>query len=144
VSKEAKDHFDDLPAWHDQLGNFSMEFIVRHLGERIRPFIQSERIEAMTLGDLFAKHAIDAIDFLHIDTEGHDYEIIKQLQLRRIKPQIMIVEFKHLRYWECYRLINKLRRNYELFSSGGNLVAIEEVMAQQMYASNVLSWVDDA
>lgn len=132
VSKEAKEHFDDLPFWYDQLGNFSMAFIREHLGERIEPFIRSESIEAIPLRELLERCSINAIDFLHIDTEGHDYEIMRQLKLDDIRPKIIMIEFKHLSYLSCYKLIKKLRRHYQLLSNGSDLVAVEREVAKRI------------
>ena len=33
------------------------------------------------------------IDFLSIDVEGHEYEVIKGLNLKKYKPRILLIEF---------------------------------------------------
>ncbi|MBK7697246.1 MAG: FkbM family methyltransferase [Saprospiraceae bacterium] len=37
-----------------------------------------------------------SIDLLHIDTEGYDWEILKQLRLAKYFPRPIIFEHKHL------------------------------------------------
>jgi hypothetical protein len=39
---------------------------------------------------------IDKIDLLHVDTEGHDYRILRQLDFARFSPALVIYEHKHL------------------------------------------------
>jgi FkbM family methyltransferase len=125
VSEEAKERLVDLPFWYQGLGSFDINHILGPLGDRVRPYIVSETIEAITLQELFKRNSITKLDLVHIDTEGHDYRIFKQLDLRSNRPKVVIVEFKHLGYWECYRLIRRLRKYYDVFSSGADLVAVQ-------------------
>jgi len=38
---------------------------------------------------------INHIDYLKIDTEGHDWEVLKQIDLKEIQPKIIKIEHKH-------------------------------------------------
>jgi FkbM family methyltransferase len=136
VSEDAKKAMPDLPSWHDQLGSFTEQHIITHLNENIRPYIVSEAIETMTLNSLLQKHSVQMLDLLHIDTEGHDFEIFRQLDLRTLTPKVIIIEFRHLRYWTCYRLIKKLLKFYVVFSNGTDFIAIEKGIASQVVSAN--------
>lgn len=125
LSGEARRRFPDLPAWSDQLGSFKPSHIVDHLGDAFRPFVVSEDLEAITLETLLERHGIRHLDLLHVDTEGHEYAIVGPLDLARWRPAVMIVEYKHLRYLDCYRLIRKLRRHYVLLNAGDDFVAVD-------------------
>ena len=46
--------------------------------------------------ELLAKYKIEKLDFLMIDTEGHDYEILKTLDLDHYRPEVIIFENNHL------------------------------------------------
>jgi uncharacterized SAM-binding protein YcdF (DUF218 family) len=48
------------------------------------------------LGDTLARKGITRIDLLHIDTEGHDFEVIKQLDLKQQAPNAILYEHIHL------------------------------------------------
>lgn len=115
----------DLPEWYDQLGGFSRNHIVKHLGIKVDPYIRVECLPTTTLASLLKKHEIVNLDLLHIDTEGADYQILKQLNLRQVRPNVIICEFKHLRFWEAARLVTKLRPYYALRYTDADLIAIE-------------------
>ena len=64
-------------------------------------FLNNEiRIKTITFRDLFQQHHrnIQAIDFLKIDTEGYDFEVLKSFpwDLTNLKPNLIKVEHIHL------------------------------------------------
>jgi FkbM family methyltransferase len=87
-----------LPDWYDGIGSFSREAVLGH-GKHM-PDIESRIIEAdvetLTLNSLCARHGIDALDLLVIDTEGHDWEIIRSIDFDAIRPALLIYEHFHL------------------------------------------------
>jgi FkbM family methyltransferase len=96
VGEDAAQELADLPQWWDQLGSFNKEHILKHLNGRLAPFIRSERVIGLTIHQLFEKHDIHQIDLLHIDTEGYDWAILKQLDLSRYAPNVILFEHAHL------------------------------------------------
>jgi FkbM family methyltransferase len=52
-----------------------------------------ERVPCITMEELFAQQAITHVDYLQIDTEGYDAEILDMIDYRVIKPSIM--KFEH-------------------------------------------------
>ncbi len=74
------------------------DHLVKH-GDRI-PDIESRIIETQVpcvrFDDLCKKHDFQDFDFLHIDTEGYDYEILKTIDLERYQPLAILYEHKHL------------------------------------------------
>jgi len=132
VDSKAETVFSDLPYWYDQLGSFDSKHIVKHLGNRILPYIREEHFNSITLQDLFLKYSINKLDLLHIDTEGHDYRILKQLKLSQACPTLILIEYKHLTFWETFKLVNKLKEKYKLFVVNDDLLAIELTFAEQI------------
>ncbi|MCX6929286.1 MAG: FkbM family methyltransferase [Verrucomicrobia bacterium] len=128
VDTNAFRDLDGLPAWAEGLGSVSADNIVGHLGTRIKPYIGSESIETITLQTLLQRNAIRDLDLLVIDTEGHEWVILRQLRFATLKPKVIIVEFKHLGYWSCYALIRKLRKYYRIMSNGDDLIAVDAAM----------------
>jgi FkbM family methyltransferase len=125
VSEAAQRDLPHLPEWSTQIGSFTKHHIVKHLGEQILPYIVAEKIETVTLPELLERNHLVQLDLLHIDAEGHDLEILKQLDLRHVRPLVIIVEFFHLSYYDAYRLIRLLRDGYDLFSNDEDLIAVD-------------------
>lgn len=50
-------------------------------------------VPCITLETLFKKHNISDFDVLKIDTEGHDYQIFKQLDFKLYRPKLIRLEF---------------------------------------------------
>jgi hypothetical protein len=50
-------------------------------------------VPCTTLDALVQKHEIGHVDILQIDAEGHDYEVLKSLNLKVTSP--IIIQFEH-------------------------------------------------
>src|SRR3990172_11007463 len=81
VGEEAGHELLNLPRWWDQLASFDKEHILRHLDGRLGPYIRTTVLNGLTLNQLIDKHDLNRIDLLYIDTEGHDWQILRQLDL---------------------------------------------------------------
>ncbi len=88
----------DVPEWTNQLGSFSREVILSH--KRIFPAIEQHLVEGFVetvcFDTLVKRFGIDKIDVLSIDTEGYDYEVLKQIDFQRFRPSVVIYEHLHL------------------------------------------------
>ncbi|MFA5155121.1 MAG: FkbM family methyltransferase [Patescibacteria group bacterium] len=86
------------PRWYEQLGSFHKEVVLKHrcLVPNIDKHLISERIPVMSFQNLLKKYAVGKIDLLHIDTEGHDYQIIQNIPFATIKPKMILYEYRHL------------------------------------------------
>ena len=62
----------------------------------IEKHITKDKIRCLTLTSLLNNHHVKKIDLLIIDTEGYDYQILKQIPFDKIKPKIIIFEDRHL------------------------------------------------
>lgn len=58
--------------------------------------ILTETVRCLTVTSLLEKHGFESVDLLQIDTEGHDYEIIKTIDFQRLQPSIISFEQLHL------------------------------------------------
>lgn len=125
VPESAKASLPNLPAWAEELGSFDRNHILKHVPE-VEPFIQAEEINGLTLAQLFAKHQLRHIDVLHIDTEGHDYKVLSQLDLETIRPSIILYEHLHLSPEEKAAAIRFLKDDYELFEWGMDVLAVSK------------------
>ncbi len=95
---EADPGAPDLPDWYDNLGTFHREVIVKHrpaipdFDERLR----TREVPCLTFRSLCRKHGLDSLDLIQIDTEGHDFEILKLVDLDSLRPRIVMYEHLHL------------------------------------------------
>tara|TARA_B100000963_G_C22587335_1_gene653735 strand:- start:1015 stop:1719 length:705 start_codon:yes stop_codon:yes gene_type:complete len=88
-----------------------------------------ENIKVVTLNYILSLTNIKKIDFLNIDVEGHELEVLKGFDLKTFKPKVINVEFLdlsmknlHLRNNDLNKIIKSdlyrylIRRNYHLIN----------------------------
>jgi FkbM family methyltransferase len=79
---------------------------------RIQHLITETEVNCIPFDRLVTKHGVDRIDVLQIDTEGHDYHILKQVDFSRFLPILI--------YFEAYNLpANELAASLELLKAHG-------------------------
>lgn len=125
----------NAPQWYDQLGSFNKDVILKH--QKYIPDIESliveEKINTITVNHLLEKYEIKKLDFLHIDTEGYDYEIIKTFPFDYLKPKLIMFEHKHLKiedFKQCIRLLKG--EGYILRSYAWDTVALQQELVNAM------------
>ena len=96
VDSKAQDSIPNLPSWFDQLGSFDKSHILKQLDGVLAPFVLERRVAVERLADLLRRHGIRTVHLLHIDTEGHDYEVLRTLDFAEIAPVAIFIEHKHL------------------------------------------------
>jgi len=102
-----------MPHWYDQLGSFKKDVVEKHRNviPNFDELLISEEINCITIVDLFRKYNVTKIDYLQIDTEGYDAEIIKQLPFEILKPAMILYEHKHLETDDKKNTTDLLNRN---------------------------------
>ena len=95
VDEAARAQIPHLPFWYDQLGSFYRQHIVKHLDGALEPYIIEEQMPVRPLSTILNQYG-HGIHLLHIDTEGHDYEVLRTLDFRRHRPHAVLIEHKHL------------------------------------------------
>lgn len=116
-----------LPRWYDALASFNRDVLLSH-----RSFIPDidERIQTMTVptvtfDTLLSRNGISDVDFVQIDAEGYDLEIVKSIDLNRYAPTMLQVEELHLdeaMSHECLSLLT--RHGYQAIGNGMDLLAL--------------------
>lgn len=125
VSEKARSELN-LPYWHDQLGSFDKNHITRMLGDEMSPYIVEENVECQPLQEVLDRNRVDAIDLLHIDTEGFDYQVLSQVDIKRYQPSVILFEH-HLLTDEEFINSRKLLRTtgYRIHEYGNDTLAIK-------------------
>ena len=134
VDPKAKESFNDLPFWFDQLGSFNKQHIINELGDRMLPFIMTNTLRGQTLADLFSENDISKIDILHIDTEGYDWKILSQLDLNRHQPNFILFESAHLSAEELAEAHDFLTEHYGLYQDGIDTLAVNRALGDAILA----------
>jgi FkbM family methyltransferase len=86
------------PAWHQQLASFDRSVLLKHRGAipGIDSLVVEETVPVLSVNTLLGLHRIRRIDLLVIDTEGHDYRILRQFDLHSTRPVLILFEHQHL------------------------------------------------
>lgn len=88
----------DLPDWYDGVGSFQRAAILSHAPQMpdIEQRIVEQAVPTLRFDSLCARHGIERPDLVVIDTEGHDWEIIRSIDLAKQGPRLLIYEHFHL------------------------------------------------
>jgi FkbM family methyltransferase len=87
-----------LPRWYDGIGSFSRDEVLSHapyipdIAERL----VTTEVQCLTLNTLCRRNGIEELDLLLIDTEGHDWEIIRHIDFAALMPRLLVFEHYHL------------------------------------------------
>ena len=97
------------------------------LPKNIEEYITEESVECICTESLINKLGLSRIDWLQIDTEGFDFEIIKMFNIGVTKPAVIVYENLHfppsLRN-ECLTYLKQF--NYECHDFGPNTLAMRK------------------
>ena len=108
--------------------NFS-QMISKRL--QIKPFSE-RKIYTNTLNEILEKYEIQIkkIDFLNIDVEGHDYEVLKGINFLNIKPKIICIEIdNHEKNLSKESIENYLKKfNYKIIKRIGFNAFFEKII----------------
>jgi FkbM family methyltransferase len=90
-----KNNFSKLPFWASQLASVSKDHLNIHIPELI---VEQISVECKTLNDIIKEYKIENLEAIYTDTEGHDYEILMDLDLDLLNalPKTIFFEHKHL------------------------------------------------
>lgn len=133
VAQTARECHPDLPFYYDQLGSFDRNHILKHLDGALESYIVQQLVTVLPLDELLQRNKIDAVHLLHIDAEGHDYEVLKTLNLKQVSPILIFIEYNHLSKQDAARLRRLLQRNgYSIRNTGRDYLAIHKKTATRL------------
>jgi FkbM family methyltransferase len=126
VAANAAEELSQLPGHHNKLGSFIKNNIVKHLGDRILPYILETEIKGRSLDQFFKENEISNLLVLHIDTEGYDWEILKQFQVKKYAPPVVLFEHKHLSIADKNRAIQLFNEDYHAYRFGQDVLFLKK------------------
>lgn len=115
-----------LPEWVNGLGTFDREVLMSHKWAipDLDQYVVKESIECISFQQLLQKYQIEKIDLLLVDTEGFDYDILKQVDFETLAPEILLYEHQYIDRLKRKLLEKRLiERGYRLSTHLGNTLA---------------------
>lgn len=137
-SEAALKSIPNLPSWHDQLGSFDKSHITKHLGGRLRPFIREMEVQVIPLNEALKRNNIRNAHLVHIDTEGHDFEVLKSLDFTNHSPVLIFIEHAHLRTGDKKSMRRFLQeRGYSVRDCGGDYFGLHKEASRALHRKTV-------
>ena len=79
--------------------------------------IKKKSVKTKKLGELLKKYNFSKIDFMNIDIEGHEIEVLRSLNLKKLKIKVICVEILNYNNKKKQQILTLLKKNgYELKS----------------------------
>ena len=120
VDAKAIESLPNLPEWFDQLGSFYRNNITKFLDGVLEPFIIECRIQVCPLSDVITRNRIHDVHLLLVDTQGHDYEVLKTLDFSKQAPLSIFIEHHNLSDAQKTEMLHFLRkRGYSVRDCSG-------------------------
>jgi FkbM family methyltransferase len=106
----------------------------RH-GEKLpahkKDFIAEETINCISPETLIQKYGLHKIDWLQIDAEGYDFEIIKMMKIEKTTPRVIVYEHSHLSADDQATCIDHLTgNNYAVTGIKENTIAMRKPLGE--------------
>lgn len=119
---------EDLPGLYDAIGSFSREAVLAHahLIPDVEARLVTTEVPTLTFDSLCRRHAVERVDLVVIDTEGHDWEVIRTIDLERHRPRLLVHEHYHLSRADREASRTHLeRRGYETMEEGMDTFSLD-------------------
>jgi len=108
----------------------------------VEKYGQMVKVPCITLDNLFKKHNISSFDVFKIDAEGHDYVVMKQLDLKKYRPSVIRCEWINLSENEQNNILNMFNsNNYKYQVNGQDITAITDELYETVVDKKTLTEV---
>mgnify|MGYP005710992133 FL=1 len=84
--------------WASGIGSFNKNHLLNHRTKRFlieEDDIDNIPIKTVKFEDLIEKYSITEIDKILIDIEGYEYEILRDMDLKKVRINSILFEYKH-------------------------------------------------
>jgi len=115
-----------VPDWCHGIASFNRDHVLSVTAKYpgIENYIIEEEVVCLSFASLIKSQKIDKIDFLQIDTEGYDYEIIKTIDFDLMPPQIIRYEDTALSRRVSINCVEYLiQKGYRVFGERHDIIA---------------------
>lgn len=134
---------EKLPPWYDELGSFNKNVVLKHVEQipDLEERLICTQVPCVTFSELCIRNGIEAVDLIHMDTEGYDYEIIKSIDFASARPILLIYEHKHLNdvdRLECKQKLQNL--GYWLYETDADTWCADSRVRDGRHAAFLKDW----
>ncbi|MBL6962817.1 MAG: FkbM family methyltransferase [Bacteroidetes bacterium] len=89
-------------------------------------FVGYEEVSCIPFNELIDNYSLEKINILQIDTEGYDFELLKQFDFNKIKPKVIIFENIHLSAADKQSASDMLKnKGYQMIHFASDTLAIQ-------------------
>lgn len=114
----------DYPDWAKGIASFNKKHLSKIITDLSDEHIEELEVQCDTLMNI-ALPFLNNIDYLQIDTEGFDYEVLKQIDFNKYSPAIIKYERVNLLHNTVVEAEKLLRSNgYYCFAEGIDTIAV--------------------
>jgi FkbM family methyltransferase len=128
IDPKAKEDNPNLPDWFDGLGSFNKNHVrgAHGVAGLLLPYQRETPVKGCTFQQLLDRHVVTDFDLLVIDTEGYDWQVLRQVDLARYTPKIVIYEHKCLSTKEKILAEGHLSHSYILKDLGDDMFCLRK------------------
>ena len=105
---------DDAPYY--QVCSLDINHVKKHYPNST---INSFKIEALNINEFIEKHINNKIDYLSVDLEGIDYEVLMKIDLLKTSIENISIEHLHLNKSQKRKMINHLNKHGYSYCGNG-------------------------
>jgi FkbM family methyltransferase len=129
IDPKAREDHPEFPDWIEQLGSFNESHVhtVPEIAEDLLPYRRSTQVKGCTFQDVLDRCGVTRFDLLHIDTEGYDWEVLRQVDFSRYRPRVVLYEHKCLSEGDKNRAEQHMVAFYSLQDLGGDMFCLRKI-----------------
>jgi FkbM family methyltransferase len=106
-----------------QFASFDRGHLLRH--GLTADEIEAVEVECLTIDDVLDRAGMESVDLVQVDAEGHDYEILRSIDLDRLAPKIIRFEHRHFDRGDLTKWVDTLaEHNYRFLTEKLDVLAI--------------------
>lgn len=124
--------YGELPDWTKGTATFDYNNLIKQ-GIKAHQ-ITLNSVPSIPLMDLVEKYSLYDIDYLQIDVEGMDADIIKMIDFSKLKPLLIRFEWQHLKNNDMNLVINILKNEgYLIKMDSSDCFAFQKKLIIEIY-----------
>jgi FkbM family methyltransferase len=125
---------ENLPGWAQGIGSFNKEHLTSRLKKMggTEDYVLAEQVPCVQFEQIFESENVDHLELLQIDAEGFDFEVIKMVDLKKIRPAVIRFEIKCLSPGDKTACLQYLAdNNYKMIYARADIIAIDQSTVNQ-------------
>jgi FkbM family methyltransferase len=116
-----------FPPFAYQISSFDREHLIRHFPsmKHVERSLESVAVPCRTLLEIQKYTGLDNLDLIHLDVEGHEPDILLNIDFYTTTPQILLFEISHMASADKGPVYRRLQEaNYQLQEFGADCLAL--------------------